>query len=350
MAGEADVVVILENDLYRRAKYAEVDAFLESAAHVIVLDSLENATNLQASVIFPAGTFVEANGTWVNSEGRAQRAYQVFVPDGEILGSWQWLRELIKVSERQPEHPWEVEDDVLADMARAIPIFKPVLEIAPPAGYRIEGQKIPRQPFRYSGRTSMHADIDVNEPKPPDDPDTPLAFSMEGFEGQPPAPLITRFWAPGWNSIQSLNKFQSEVGGALKGGDPGQRLIEPGNYDEVRYFQDVPASAFAPKKGAYLPVPLYHIFGSEPMSMLTAGIAERAPKPYLALNPSEAEKLGFLEGENVVLQIDGTSTRLSLVIIASLPVGTIGLPAGLTGSLGNQKPTWAQVIRSDDNE
>ena len=50
---------------------------------------------------------------------------------------------------------------------------------------------------------------------------------MEGYQGQPPAPLIPRFWAPGWNSVQALNKFQEEVGGPLRGGDPGRRLIEP---------------------------------------------------------------------------------------------------------------------------
>ena len=73
----------------------------------------------------------------------------------------------------------------------------------------------------------MIADISVHEPKPPQDPDTPLAFTMEGCQDHPPAPLISRYWSPGWNSVQALNKFQQEVGGPLNGGDPGKRLIEP---------------------------------------------------------------------------------------------------------------------------
>ena len=52
-------------------------------------------------------------------------------------------------------------------------------------------------------------------PEPPHDPDAPLSFSMEGFHGPPPAALIPRYWAPGWNSVQALNKFQEEVGGPL---------------------------------------------------------------------------------------------------------------------------------------
>ena len=73
----------------------------------------------------------------------------------------------------------------------------------------------------------MHADTDVNEPMTPRDPDSPLGFSMEGYQGEPPSSLLTHYWAPGWNSVQAVNKFQEEVGGPLRGGDPGRRLIEP---------------------------------------------------------------------------------------------------------------------------
>ena len=51
--------------------------------------------------------------------------------------------------------------------------------------------KIPRQPHRYSGRTAINANINVNEPMPPQDKDSPLAFSMEGYEGQPPSSLLS---------------------------------------------------------------------------------------------------------------------------------------------------------------
>ena len=59
----------------------------------------------------------------------------------------------------------------------------------------------------------MLANISVHEPEPPEDPDAPFSFSMEGYLGHPPPALIPRFWAPGWNSVQAVNKFQDEVGG-----------------------------------------------------------------------------------------------------------------------------------------
>ena len=214
---EADTVIILENDLYRRADANAVEAFLDTARHVIVLDYLAHQTTAKAEVVLPAATFAEGDGTLVSSEGRAQRFFQVFVPGGEIQESWRWLRDLMGAAGRPEAVSWPNLDAITAALAAALPVFAAVPEIAPPAGFRIAGEKIPREPHRYSGRTAMLANITVHEPKPPDDPDLPLAFSMEGNPGQPPPALITLFWSPGWNSIQAVNKFQSEIGGPLRG-------------------------------------------------------------------------------------------------------------------------------------
>ncbi len=83
----ADTVVVLENDLYRRAAAQDVDAFLWGAKHLIVLDHLENATSLKAEVALPAATFAESDGTLVNNEARAQRFFQVFVPQPDVQES-----------------------------------------------------------------------------------------------------------------------------------------------------------------------------------------------------------------------------------------------------------------------
>ncbi|HEX9385337.1 MAG TPA: NADH-quinone oxidoreductase subunit NuoG, partial [Anaerolineales bacterium] len=223
---ENATLVILENDLYRRADTQFVDSLLHTANHVIVLDSLENATTAQAGVMLPVATFAEGDGTLVNNEGRAQRYFQVLGPRDEIRESWRWISELMKLRDHELSGKWHNLDDLLHALSEQDSLFAPILEIAPPEGFRIVNQKIPRQPHRYSGRTAMQANVSVHEPKPPDDPDAPLAFSMEGYKGQPPPSLTPRYWSPGWNSEQALNKFQAEVGGPLIGGSPGRRLIE----------------------------------------------------------------------------------------------------------------------------
>jgi NADH-quinone oxidoreductase subunit G len=336
-SGHVDTIIVLENDLFRRAEAAPTNSFLAGVRHVIVLDHLGNATTEEAELVFPAATFAETSGTLVNNEGRAQRFYGVFVPPGDLQASWRWLRDLMGAS-------WQTLDDVTAALIEALPVFKSISQIAPPAGFRIAGQKIPREPHRYSGRTAMHANMSVHEPKPPDDPDSPLAYSMEGFEGVPPSPLMARFWEPSWNSVQSVNKFQEEVGGPLKGGDPGQRLIEASQAAKVEYFTAIPP-AFRFRDGEWLLVPAHHIFGSDELSALAPGVAQLMPKPYLAMNPEDAAGLRVAEGGIIVLRVGQASCRLPLKPLASLPRGTAALLVGLPEACVISLPAWARISK-----
>ncbi len=309
---ETDTIVILENDLYRRADPKIVDDFLDHAKNVIAIDHLINPTSSRGDITLPTATFAESTGTLINNEGRAQRYYQVFQPENDIQTSWKWIDEVMKVTRRTTTDSWQSFDDLISETVSSLPAFSPIKDIAPSADFRIIGQKVPRQPHRYSGRTAMLANVSLHEPEPPKDLDSPLSFSMEGYQDEPPAPLIPRYWSPGWNSVQALNKFQQEVGGALKGGDPGRRLIEPstlpsslpsreghtlpefnmssplvgedkgegdkdlrGDSGIIVYFQDIP-EAFKPAGGEQPAIPLSNSFGLEELSGYSPSIVERA--------------------------------------------------------------------------
>jgi NADH-quinone oxidoreductase subunit G len=174
---------------------------LEAAAHVIVLDHLANSTTEKAELVLPAGTFAESDGTFVSSEGRAQRFFQVFVPQNDVSPSWRWLK----------SDDWHDLDDVLAAMSKALPELAAVRDAAPSAAFRIAGAKIPRSPHRESGRTPALVNINISEPKPPADLDSPLSFSMEGTPDQPPAALIPFFWSPRVE-LDSGGQYLSERG------------------------------------------------------------------------------------------------------------------------------------------
>ncbi|SEK84737.1 NADH-quinone oxidoreductase subunit NuoG [Nitrosovibrio tenuis] len=372
--GAVDTLIILENDLYRRTDAAMVDRLLAAARNVVVVDHIEHATSAKADVVVPAATFAEADGTLLNNEGRAQRFFQVFVPGndikddiwggiaGDIQESWRWLRDIMVSVGRGDEARWPSLDDVTAACAAAIPNLEPILRAAPPAAFRIEGQKIPREPHRYSGRTAMHANVSIQEPEQPGDPDSPLSFSMEGYPGHPPPSLIPRFWAPGWNSVQALNKFQDEVGGPLKGGDPGERLIEPLQGKKVAYFQNVPAG-FKLRAGEWLLLPLHHIFGSEELSILAPPIAELSTEPYLALNPDDAVDLRLAAGDDAQLLFGPELMEISPGFPEEIPRaywlpvrlkpelqrGTAGLPVGLPspgGLAGIGLPAFGKIRRA----
>lgn len=190
----------------------------------------------------------------------------------------------------------------------------------------------------------MHAHVNVHEPMTPPDPDSPLAFSMEGFQGQPPASLITHYWAPGWNSVQALNKFQEEVGGPLRGGDPGRRLIEPGQDGRAVNDPAVP-EPFAPREGEWLVVPFHLVFGSDELSVRSPGLAELAAKPWVALSRRDAEKLRLDEGDEVEIIVSGVWQRYPVRIENSLVPGMIGLAANLPETAGMKLPDWYQLRR-----
>lgn len=343
--GTADTVIVIENDLYRHAPFGEVDAFLERARHVVALDHVENATVAKAELVLPAGTFAEADGTVVNNEARAQRFFQVFVPAGDIQESWRWLRDGLMAAGRHEFGTWTRLDDVIAALAAAMPALAGVLNAAPSSTFHMAGEKIPRQPQRYSGRTAMLANIDVSESKPPDDADSPLAFSMEGNPDQPPAPVIPFFWTPGWNSYQAVNKFQAEIAGPLRGGNAGVRLAEVSTQVQGDYFREVP-ERFQPRDEEWLVVPLYHIFGSEELSVLSPGVNELAPRAYVALNEEDAMRLGLRAGETVEFMIAGTSHQAPLQIRPDLPLGLAGAPAGIEPFQGVRLPAWTRIAHA----
>lgn len=332
-SGQADALVVLENDLYRRADAARVDAALAAARVVIVADHQSTATTARAHLLLPAASFAEGDGTLVSQEGRAQRFFQVYDPayyDAKVLvrEGWRWLHALHSTLQGRPVD-WTQLDQVTAACAASSAQLAGIRDAAPSASFRIRGLKLAREPHRYSGRTAMRANISVHEPRASQDIDSAFAFSMEGYSGSQEARQQIPFaWSPGWNSPQAWNKFQDEVGGHLRAGDPGVRLIESRG-QSLAWF--AVAAPFNPALDTWQAVPLHHLFGSDEMASRAAPIAERMPAPYAALAKAEAERLGVNDGALLQLTVNGQALRLPLRVIDELAIGLIGLPAGLPG-------------------
>ncbi|NWA65307.1 NADH-quinone oxidoreductase subunit NuoG [Pseudomonas reactans] len=332
--GKADAIVVLENDLYTRTDAAKVDAALNAAKVLIVADHQKTATSERADLVLPAATFAEGDGTLVSQEGRAQRFFQVFDPkymDASILvhEGWRWLHALRATLLNQPID-WTQLDHVTAAAAASAPQLARIVDAAPSAAFRIKGMKLAREPLRYSGRTAMRANISVHEPRTPQDPDTAFAFSMEGYSGSAePRQQVPFAWSPGWNSPQAWNKFQDEVGGHIRAGDPGTRLIESTG-DSLNWFSAVPRP-FNPAQGTWQVVPFFHLFGSEENSSKAAPVQERIPAAYVSLAKSEADRLGVNDGALLSLNVAGQTLRLPLRINDELGAGLVALPKGFAG-------------------
>nr|WP_256835637.1 NADH-quinone oxidoreductase subunit NuoG [Pseudomonas oleovorans] len=331
--GQADAVIVLENDLYRRADAAKVDAALSAAQTVIVADHQRTATSERAHLLLPVASFAEGDGTLVSLEGRAQRFFQVYEPsyyDAGILirEGWRWLHALHSTLQGKAVD-WTQLDQVTEACATSNPLLAGIKDAAPSASFRIKGLKLAREPHRYSGRTAMRANISVHEPRQPQDQDSAFAFSMEGYAGsKEDRQQIPFAWSPGWNSPQAWNKFQDEVGGHLRAGDPGVRLLEAAG-NALPWF--AVNAAFNPAAGTWQVAPLHHLFGSEENSARAKPIQERMPEPYVALARDEAARLGVNDGALLALRVNGQALHLPLQVRDDLAVGLVGLPVGLPG-------------------
>jgi NADH-quinone oxidoreductase subunit G len=340
-----DAIVILENDLFRRAPSKKIETLLNRAP-VIALDSLENATNAQADYILCTSTFAESEGTFINNEGRAQRFFKVLPPEEDVQESWRWLRDMLIATGRLQPGSWRSLDEVIQSLAKDLPDFRFIVNAAPSANFRISGQRIPRQLHRYSGRTAMNAAFSVHEPAPPVDRDSPLSFSMEGYQGPPPAGLASFFWVPGWNSYQAVNKYQDEIGGPLRRIPEvwGKRQQGAGEAPALPFRNSAP-EPFRKREGQCLILPAFSIFGSEELSMEAPGIAAQSVKPHMRMNKFDARELGISDGDIIECSLGGLQHRLPAKLSDSLPCGVATITAGVQGLAGIELPVWSAVHR-----
>jgi NADH-quinone oxidoreductase subunit G len=327
---EIDTLIILENDLYRRASEESVNKLFKRSRQIIVLDHLSNKTTQHADILLPAATFAESEGTLVNNESRAQRYYKAIAGNDQVKESWRWIGDLIEIKEDNHSVSWKRFDDIFTSMVTELPVFMKLREYLPDADFRMLNSKMPRQTIRYSGRTAMIANIAVAEPKLSQDTDSPLAFSMEGQPEDPPSSLVPFYWMPGWNSVQAMYNYLDEPGGSMKGGDPGIMLIEPIERNNVSYF--IPDQrAIKVQNDELLILSVHQIYGSDELSSFSPSVAQRIQEPFVLMNQKDAENISAMDGELIQLEILKNKLNVKLKIEISLHQGITGLSVNLPG-------------------
>ena len=92
-------------------------------------------------------------------------------------------------------------------------------------------------------------------------------------------------------------------------------------------------------------VPLYHLFGTEELSVHAPGIASLAAGPYLALGPRDAKQFMASHGDTVELTLDGQRFQCRMAIVQGLPPGVAGYPAGVPPLGSRTVPAFGSIVK-----
>jgi len=94
---------------------------------IVVQDSYLNEMTEKADAVFPAATFAETDGTFVNVQGRMQRFQKIIEPLGEAKPDW-WIVSQLAMKLRREDFKYKKSSDILREMKKAVPAFSKVTD------------------------------------------------------------------------------------------------------------------------------------------------------------------------------------------------------------------------------
>ncbi|MCG6205101.1 NADH-quinone oxidoreductase subunit NuoG [Rhodopseudomonas sp. HC1] len=314
--GAAKTAIVLESDLFEGAPRASVERLFAAAKAVVALDAMASETTARSSVALPVAAFTECTGTFVNYEGRAQRFIAALPPSDTAPASWRRL-------DAFGAGDWHSLDALIGDLIVERADLVGVADAAPDADYMMADGQVTRAPRPYSGRTADDRAGQFADAAPPIDPDSPLTFGIKGARGTavPPA-LITSYKTSGQHSANNVTRFVEEIGGPLRGGDPGAMLLKAGEAS----LHDAAAPVPVDGDGLLL-IPLHDAFTGFDLSRASALLTARRPAPRVLLHPDDAALHGLVAGAAVL--IDGQPCSATLSLDASLVRGCVAISVGL---------------------
>ncbi|QJC34245.1 NADH-quinone oxidoreductase subunit NuoG [Enterobacteriaceae endosymbiont of Donacia cinerea] len=327
---DVDTIIIMENDLYFYEEKNKLNNFFSKIPNIIVLDHIFTKTMKKANIILPTSNFIESNGTVINNECRAQRFFQVYKPSfynkkNNRKSSWKWIYKIY--AKLKNINKKITLDDIIKKCEKYIPILNGINLASPSSTYKVYNRKFARSPARYSGRTSILSNIDIHEPQQPEDIDTIFNFSMEGnYDSNINCKHIPFLWSPGWNSSQSLHKFQKEIGVSLKYGSTGFKIFEKKNHI-IKIKKNNYNYKFISSNKLII-ISHYTLFNSNSLIQKSFLIQKYFPNHYIFLNKKDAKKLEILDNNLIELHCLNNIFILKARISEFLHQGLVSIPLG----------------------
>jgi NADH-quinone oxidoreductase subunit G len=265
---------------------AAVEA-LNAAEFVVVQDMFLTETALLADIVLPAQSVAEREGTYTSGERRVQRFYPAIPVVGLSRADWDIFREVAGAlgQETVPAAPATI-----------------LLEI---------GQAVPA----YAGIT--YQELAKVEKQWPDVGGDDFYYGGTAF-------LNTRGLGIQWAALAD---------------DPDARL-------SVSWIE--PVEALQPAGDELLVVPTTLLYNRETAFAQSAVVHQRVPTAYVALHPADAERLGIVTGDAVLVSANGTQVQAIARVDAagaegSAPPGVALLPMKLQAAATPTQAVTATV-------
>ncbi|ALO35146.1 hypothetical protein CMT41_10755 [Colwellia sp. MT41] len=322
------LLIIMETDLYRYCANEKLSKYLDNIKHIVVIEQIMNDTVKMADLVLPAASFAEQHSSWLNNEGRLQRAYAVMPASDMRQTPVQWLAQHNALDDGQNLYRY---------MQTITPLLQPIMQIV-----TTDKSDFPvaRQPMRSSARTAFFANIDVKEYAPKRDKKSNLTFTMEGVAGFRQQTLdnsqhkittpVTGVWSPKWNSNQALNKdlkqssFQDEADSSL-GADLGLKIFDQLNSQEFTVPAAQIDSPSQPLNNLSI-CPQHHIYSNDELAIYSSSIQQLRPEPVISLNQQQANHLSLKSGENIIISSDDYNISLPCFISKTLADKVVLVP------------------------
>ena len=306
-SGELKSVLLFGVDPLRDFPDTEAwDRALTAADHVVAFSMFENATTAKADVVFPLETHAEKDGTVTHPDGRLQRVRPSASRPGDIRPNWGVLAELSLAL----GHDTGIDSQpaALQALTEAVPFYAGITDA------EIGGRGV-----RWQDRPAASS-----LPRPTDRPG-------EGDAGTPseqlPSPGEGDAGTPSERFAESAPTTPAD--GPLASGRPPSE-------------EGVPA--------APLTLGTYRDLWAGPITELNPPLRFLQPQQRVEISPTDAERLGLKNGDEVDVAQNGTSVRAKVAVKERVSEGVCflieGTAAGNANALLNGGPVTVQIEKA----
>lgn len=122
---ELDTLLVAGDPLYPADTVALPAGLAAKLRRIVYVGPFAAGAAREASVLLPAAAWSEQDGTYVNFQGRLQRARRARVPLGEARPGWRIVLDLAEAASLEMPR-WTAADHVLEEVARTVPAFEGV--------------------------------------------------------------------------------------------------------------------------------------------------------------------------------------------------------------------------------